>query len=1184
MPANVTDHDLWERAKKEAAKQGQPEKWALVMHIYKQMGGDFSKAAAFAYAGEMGRLGAEIERQSGEVSKALALPAFVIPGQVPRQTQPPALDALTGMPPPRDVVAERSAFSEPVLRAEGLTRDLPMDATKAVAFQKFVTSQIQKATNEVEFRQRLMQHLHHDMREADPNVRRALMQRSLSFWKEKGTSMRLTISEQRAKGFQKSEGELEKAEPRGGNYHRRVTDPETGKHRYYYSEEDYQKRGDAHVSGAEAKAGQCAKAVKGRIGESGCSVDDLKELSGKFDADLIASTVKKLVAGGEIKHEGGKLYANVDVAKAGAVPVMQSPEMQKQKAKARRDALDAAGIKTPQQFASDEAKREAKKEADMGMEKSDLTDWLQKAGPYIGPKGGKYADPQHKIPWDEKTHGKAGSGKYEGHAKRAANADAVAADPKLHRDDMSPTAAAVFAHNEAAGAHMVASKHAEGGAKQQHMQSVQSHADAAMSKLGPKLKPADHEALYNAHMSAARGVDDSDVKAAHTSAAAFHAGELADHHGRGGDPAQAKRWAANHDSGRKAAATLFQKSMQPVDGEEMNDMQKQTMCKASGCGGTLMKGKCGKCGTMAKAESTGISSDFGGNPDSEDVVAVMEKEPESGEGEAEGDDMEKGIPGADGAPDPDEMTLGGDGDPEGANLNTSDAAAVQASQRMLQKGGLHAWLSKAEGVDDEDGEMPDPEDAPEPEEEDDLEKGGGEGSRGGKIIGHTSGGKPIYDSAKHPEHKGFSASDHRDAALAHSAAFKAAKGDEAAQAAHKAGFEAHKAAMQKENAADESAVGKTKSGKRIIAPSSKMVSEHWQASSGPYGKPGAAGTTAKLIHNHVEKHKGFSADDHKEAAAALRTKADEIAADKTKGKHQSARDDKAKLYRRVAAVHESRAAGDTTTEKSMTRTGLHDWLQKAIPGAADTSGGIDPAEDLPEGEPAEDLQPGKRVNGPMGALAGLGAETRSTDAGLATVGSTTGNPSAGDLETLSEDDPKLGEMASGEPGVVAKTPETGNVGQGTLSKSTGFIPDAADIRETQAARRALAARGATPPDLVGVGVGRSAPRATTPQAPQARVVQKGLVTYSDASDLAVEQVLQKSDDGFFQNVGNLSPLQKSEVCACGADKPVWLTTCPSCGAGSLQKSVGSGVAIRQTGPLRLRVERDLVLPNGTKRG
>ena len=44
---------------------------------------------------------------------------------------------------------------------------------------------------------------------------------------------------------------------------------------------------------------------------------------------------------------------------------------------------------------------------------------------------------------------------------------------------------------------------------------------------------------------------------------------------------------------------------------------------------------------------------------------------------------------------------------------------------------------------------------------------GGEGTRGGKIIGHTASGKPIYDSHDHVGHAGFTEKDHHDAAMAH---------------------------------------------------------------------------------------------------------------------------------------------------------------------------------------------------------------------------------------------------------------------------------------------------------------------------------------------------------------------------------------------------------------------------------
>jgi hypothetical protein len=44
---------------------------------------------------------------------------------------------------------------------------------------------------------------------------------------------------------------------------------------------------------------------------------------------------------------------------------------------------------------------------------------------------------------------------------------------------------------------------------------------------------------------------------------------------------------------------------------------------------------------------------------------------------------------------------------------------------------------------------------------------GGEGSKGGKIIGHTKSGKPIYDRFNHPAHKDFTKEDHRDAGKVH---------------------------------------------------------------------------------------------------------------------------------------------------------------------------------------------------------------------------------------------------------------------------------------------------------------------------------------------------------------------------------------------------------------------------------
>ena len=48
-----------------------------------------------------------------------------------------------------------------------------------------------------------------------------------------------------------------------------------------------------------------------------------------------------------------------------------------------------------------------------------------------------------------------------------------------------------------------------------------------------------------------------------------------------------------------------------------------------------------------------------------------------------------------------------------------------------------------------------------------LSKAGGEGSRGGRVIGHTKSGKPIYQDKQPKDYKNFSAQDHLDAYHAH---------------------------------------------------------------------------------------------------------------------------------------------------------------------------------------------------------------------------------------------------------------------------------------------------------------------------------------------------------------------------------------------------------------------------------
>lgn len=66
-------------------------------------------------------------------------------------------------------------------------------------------------------------------------------------------------------------------------------------------------------------------------------------------------------------------------------------------------------------------------------------------------------------------------------------------------------------------------------------------------------------------------------------------------------------------------------------------------------------------------------------------------------------------------------------------------------------------------------------------EETDIEKGG-EGTRGGKIIGHTKSGKPIYDNNHANNYKDFTSQDHSDAEDEHLKKYKEHKDKDAKKA------------------------------------------------------------------------------------------------------------------------------------------------------------------------------------------------------------------------------------------------------------------------------------------------------------------------------------------------------------------------------------------------------------------
>jgi len=129
---------------------------------------------------------------------------------------------------------------------------------------------------------------------------------------------------------------------------------------------------------------------------------------------------------------------------------------------------------------------------------------------------------------------------------------------------------------------------------------------------------------------------------------------------------------------------------------------------------------------------------------------------------------------------------------------------------------------------------------------DEIEKAG-EGSRGGKVIGHTRSGLPIYENFNHPDHKNFTGNDHIDATLAHHKLGSVESGiSQKEQKYHNKQAELHYTAASKTSTNTDKVLGMTQSG--------------------------------KLMHNSVDHadHKNFTSEDHAELAVAMKKEKDRV--------------------------------------------------------------------------------------------------------------------------------------------------------------------------------------------------------------------------------------------------------------------------------------------------------------------
>lgn len=196
--------------------------------------------------------------------------------------------------------------------------------------------------------------------------------------------------------------------------------------------------------------------------------------------------------------------------------------------------------------------------------------------------------------------------------------------------------------------------------------------------------------------------------------------------------------------------------------------------------------------------------------------------------------------------------------------------------------------------------------------------------------------------------------------------------------------------------------------------------------------------------------------------------------------------------------------------------------------------------------------------------------------------------SASPGDKLSTDDkPAETQMSPAGPGEFRQGQQTM---QGRWMKSDGAGGyTAQELEHTVAHKHALRVQQLQKSDDTVVEGNDPPPPADPDPVEKAQTIRQGdLVAYSNASDLAVEQLEKQS--GFYHGapprVDATGTLRKSVQCVNGHEMPAALSSCPSCGlqkAGDPVNAQPEGLVLLKTGRglMPARTEPDLVLPNGT---
>ena len=103
--------------------------------------------------------------------------------------------------------------------------------------------------------------------------------------------------------------DFKKAEAVGGTYNKRMPTKKAGakkKWRYFYDQEKYDGRDDAHTGGKDNAKAHLSKKIAACIGEKGCDAKAMGPLVKKFGAKKVAEVLRENQKGGTLAFKKGK--------------------------------------------------------------------------------------------------------------------------------------------------------------------------------------------------------------------------------------------------------------------------------------------------------------------------------------------------------------------------------------------------------------------------------------------------------------------------------------------------------------------------------------------------------------------------------------------------------------------------------------------------------------------------------------------------------------------------------------------------------------------------------------------------------------------------------------------------------------------------------------------------------------